>query len=266
MKIWEKFEMECTEYLNNNFGKYAGFIHFGGANSTTADILVRTNSGKNFYIDVKHSPAQCGQFVLTPRIETNLFEYSTQNSNSINEYAIVIMNYMNKFFGEYRNAGTAGKEIIFDNCQEVFAKWIIESYKNKNVQFFITNNYTILPVDRLNEYFDVSTKYRIKRSGSSSIGKTNIVAYAKLLSNDKAHNYNIRNVRIDGNKLFVSSDKNLHKLRFIHKYQEFMFSAKKGEYELRKLSNTYNANVIFSIRLKNNKSGISDSEFIEFLC
>ena len=118
----------------------------------------------------------------------------------------------------------------------------------------------------MNEYFDVSAKYRIKRSGSSSIGKTNIVAYAKLLSNDKAHNYNIRNVRIDGNKLFVSSDKNLHKLRFIHKYQEFMFSAKKGEYELRKLSNTYNANVIFSIRLKNNKSGISDSEFIEFLC
>lgn len=62
MAIWEDFEVECTDYLNKRFGAYARFIHQGGADSTVPDILVETNSGHSFYIDAKHSPAQCGQF------------------------------------------------------------------------------------------------------------------------------------------------------------------------------------------------------------
>ena len=36
-------------------------------------------------------------------------------------------------------------------------------------------------------------------------------------------------------------------------------------YEIRKLSNTFNANVIFSIELKSNDSGISIADFIFIL-
>ena len=40
MAIWEEFEIQCTDYLNNRFGAYARFFHQGGADSTVPDILV----------------------------------------------------------------------------------------------------------------------------------------------------------------------------------------------------------------------------------
>lgn len=265
MALWEDFEIDCTNYLNQKFGKYARFVHQGGVDSTVPDIFVKTVLGNTFYIDAKHLPAQCGQFVLLPNIETNSFEYSTQNVNRINEWANIIIKYMNKYFDEYREAGTTGKDIILDNGQDVFSNWIIDSYKDKNVKFFITNDYIILPIESFSDYFEISAKYRIKRSGSSSLGKNRVTDYAKLLSNNVAHNYRVTNVRIEGDKLFVSSDRELHNLRFKDRMYEYMFSARDGEYEVRKLSNTYNANVIFSIRFKGNMSGLSDKDFINCL-
>ena len=265
MAIWEDFEMDCTNYLNGKFGNYAKFIHQGGTDSTVPDILVKTVSGKTFYIDAKHSPAQCGQFVLLPNLKTGTFQYSTQNVNYINEWANIIIRHMNKYFDEYRESGTSGKDIILDNSQYVFSNWIIESYKDKNVRFFITNDYTILPIEMLADYFEISAKYRIKRSGSSSLGKSRVDAYAKLLSNNMAHNYAVTDVRIDGDKLFISSDKELHNQRFVDRMYEYMFSARGCEYEIRKLSNTYNANVIFSIKYNGTISGLSDKDFINYL-
>ena len=75
MERWEEFEIQCTEYLNQKFGAYANFIHQGGANSTVSDILVHTNTGNSFYMDVKHSPAQCGQFVLLPDLRDCLISF-----------------------------------------------------------------------------------------------------------------------------------------------------------------------------------------------
>ena len=66
MPIWEDFELKCTDYLKKNFGQYAEYYHQGGADSTVPDILVKAENGKSFYIEVKHCPAQCGQFVLSP--------------------------------------------------------------------------------------------------------------------------------------------------------------------------------------------------------
>lgn len=119
MAIWEKFEIQCTDYLNRKFGTYARFIHQGGADSTVSDILVETKRGKSFYIDVKHSPAQCGQFVLLPDLETCTFKYSRQNVNPINRYAEIIIDYMNEDFDAFREAGTAGKDINMRNGEAV---------------------------------------------------------------------------------------------------------------------------------------------------
>ena len=58
MKLWEEFEIQCTDYLNKRFGQYAKFSHQGGTNSTVPDIFVQTNSGNHFYMEAKHSPAQ----------------------------------------------------------------------------------------------------------------------------------------------------------------------------------------------------------------
>lgn len=262
MKSWEKFELECMNYLNKQFGRYATFIHQGGTDSSVSDILVRTNSGKQFYIDVKYLPAQCGQFVLLPNLKTCSFEYSKENMNEINDYTRMIIQHMNQNFNEFYKADTAGKEVKMENGSYIFSKWIIQTYKEKGVKFFITNNFTMIPIEKIEMYFEVSAKYRIKRSGSSSVGKNRITS---VLNHIDSNDFVINRNRIDGSKLFVESESNLHNHRFIYQEYEYMFSKRDQEYEVRKLSNTYHANVIFSIKKMNQIQGISDKEFIQML-
>lgn len=262
MSKWEDFEIECTVFLNRRFGEYATFIHQGGSDSTVPDILVQTKTGNSFYMDAKHCPAQCGQFVLIPNIETGTFEYSNLNANRINSYAKLIMQYMNQSFDEYREAGTAGKDIDMPNGTDIFSNWILQTYQDKGVRFFITNHFTILPIEHLQKYFDVTAKYRIKRSGSGNVGKNRLKLVMDYIL---SHNYNILSSRISNNKLFVVSPLSLHNKRFILQGNEYMFSLRGNEYELRKLSNTYNANVIFSIRQNSLTPGLNDTEFISFL-
>lgn len=262
MSTWEDFEIDCTKYLNDTFGDYATFTHQGGENATISDILVETQSGRSFYIEAKHCPAQCGQFVLLPDLETCTFEYSRQNANNINRYAELIMSYMNQSFDEFRESGTTGKDIAMENSSQIFSDWIIQIYREKGADFIITNNYTILPIERFLDYFEVTGKYRIKRSGSGNVGKSRhepVMDY--ILTND----YVINSSRVEGDKLFVSSHQSLHNHRFILRGIEYMFSLRGQEYELRKLSNTYNANVIFSIKKKNSSLGLSKEAFIEAL-
>ena len=261
MAVWEDFEIECTEYLNKTFGKYANFVHQGGSDSTVHDILVKTNKGTSFYIDAKHCPAQCGQFVLLPDITTNTFEYSRLNSTRINVYAQKIMNHMNNYFEDFKEAGTGGKEIVLDDGDDTFAKWIISTYKSNGVKYFITNDYVILPVDDFQRHFNVSAKYRIKRSGSSNTGRARIV---EIINYIRSHGYAISDTRTVGDKLFVRSQVALHNKRFIYQGYEYMFSLRDNEFEIRKLSNTFNANVIFSIN-KKRASGLTREQFAKEL-
>lgn len=260
MSIWKDFENDCTDYLNTNYGNYAIFTHQGKEDSTRPDILVKTCSHRSFYIEAKHSPAQCGQFVLLPNMESKSFEYSSKNINPINMYAQIIIHHMNQDFDTYKEAGRTGKDIIFPGCGKVFTDWIIDIYTKKDVKFIITNEYTILPLHRFAEYFSVTAKYRIKRSGSAPAGTSRHHIIHSYIRN----NYPIDTIYPDGKKLFVTSNTHLDKERFkIEKY-EYMFSQRDHVYEIRKLSNTFHANVIFSIE-KNNQSGISSDDFIDSL-
>lgn len=262
MNKWEKFEQDCVEFLNKTYGMYARFTHKGGADSAVPDILVETRQGFCFYIEAKHSPAQCGQFVLLPDIMTQTFQYSKQNTDSINSLAQMIIEYMNQKFDDYRNAGTAGKEIVMPGSQEIFAAWIAEHYRKKGVQFFITNGFKIIPIRQFRECFEISATYRVKRSGSSDVGKKRISVVKDFLFRQ---DYEIRNVQTEGNKLFITSDLPYHDQRFILNEYEYMFSQRGERYEIRKLSNTYNANVIFSVKLNEYASGLTDQEFITAL-
>lgn len=262
MPNWFDFEIECTDYLKHRFGAFAHFYHQGGADSTIPDILVKTNRAGSFYIEAKQSPAQCGQFVLLPDILSRTFVYSEKNPKQINVYAEKIIDYMNTKFDEYREAGTAGKQIVMENGQAIFSAWIIKTYREKGVKFFITNNHTILPVEKFPKYFFVTAVYRVKRSGSDNVGKRGLTSVLRFI---ESCGYPITGSHIEGEKLFVTSNINLHDSHFILGKYEYMFSQRKNEYEIRKLSNTYNANVIFSIRQIENTPGLSDDEFINLL-
>ncbi|MFZ7242712.1 hypothetical protein ACLSZ5_06030, partial [Avibacterium avium] len=147
------------------------------------------------------------------------------------------------------------------NGSDIFSNWIIHTYKKKNVRFFITNNYTIFPIDCLKEHFEVTAKYRIKRSGSTNVGKLYINDVMKYV----IHNYKITNHRTENGKLFVISSQDLDKCKFKIFETEYMFSPRGSEYEIRKLSNTNNANVIFSVTQKASIKGMPKALFIDSL-
>lgn len=245
MKKWEKFEIACTEYLNDTYGNQALFMHCGGTDANVSDIRVETANGNCYYIEAKCCPAQCGQFVLFPNLEKQKFEYSAKNAIEPNLYAEKIISVMNEDFETFKNADSAGKTISFENDQDIFASWIKENYKRKNVKYIVTNGYKILSLEELEKAFFISAKYRIKKSGSSCVGKTKINHVMDYL--DK--NYRIDDYRVNGGKLFVISKDDLRNSRFAICGTEYMISQRNEGYEVRKLSNTFNANVIFSINL-----------------
>ena len=262
MQKWEIFEERCTDYLNKTFGKYATFRHKGGSDSTTPDILATTANGASFYIEAKQGSAQCGQFVLLPDITKTQFIYSPRNITPINPYSEIIMAHMNKHFEHFKNAGTKGEKITFPNDKDIFAKWVISTYRQKNVRFFITDNNTLIPLEQFDQYFDISATYRIKRSGSRSAGKGNASIIVKHLQDGS---YTIEKYRDSNSKLFIHSSDDLNHETFKIAGNEYMFSQRDNEYEIRKLSNTFNANVIFSIKLKPNMSGLAKAGFIKYL-
>ena len=129
----------------------------------------------------------------------------------------------------------------------MFQNWVTEAYKKKNVKYFIVNDYRIFPLDEFSNNFNLSAKYRVKRSGSAPVGSRDSIQ--EVLEYVKSH-FSITGARIDGKKLFVSSNSELHGIRFVISDTEYMLSKRGSEFEVRRLSNTFNANVIFSVSLK----------------
>lgn len=257
MEQWLAFEVQCTKYLNQKFGERASFCHLGGEDSTVPDILVTTYSGRRFYMDAKLAPAQCGQFVLLPSVANRCFVFSDRNKTNLIPQVQVIINHMNANFEAYKEAGTAGKEIDLNDGGKTFCEWIISTYIQKGVEFFITNDYTILPIRDFAKHFHVTAMYRVKRSGSAAVGKRNL---SRVIQYIKASGYPVERHVAEGGKLFIYSSVNLHDERFIFDGFEYMFSYRGDRFEIRKLSNTFNANVIFSI-FKKEQKGLSDTEF-----
>lgn len=262
MSLWQDFEKDCLKYLFDNFNKYASFEAIGGADSTVSDIKVVTKTNKEFFIEVKHSPAQCGQFVLIPNDKTQTFEFSNRNASRLTPAAKEIINNMNLNYIKYKNAGTAGQNIEFENSDKFFAKWIIEYYKNKETKFIITNNYLLFHIKDILNYFDIGCQYRIKKSGSSSVGMIHKDSVIKFIDKMKLNNY--RYSYNNGNLIVFTTD-NIDKKIVKIESNSYMFSKRSDCYEIRKLSNTKNANVIFTVNLKSNLSGISNQDFIKEL-
>ena len=162
---------------------------------------------------------------------------------------------------EFKNAGTKGKKIDFEGYNEVFYKLIIKMYKVKGVKYFITNGNLILPIEKFPEYFSVIGKYRIKKSGTYKIPKKNI----EKVSNYIKSNFSIIQTQKIDDRLFVFSNDNLDKKTFTIDNINYGIFKRDVNFEIRKLSNTFNPNVIFNIKLNKNKEGISVEDFKKIL-
>ncbi|ACF07076.1 Uncharacterised protein [Metamycoplasma arthritidis] len=214
----------------------------GDCDSTTSDILFE-NSINEFYIEAKMPNAQSGQFVLFPDVDKKVFKYSSKNKSSLNEYTRSIINFMDNSFDNFYNSKPSGNNI--EMTKSVFYNWIINHYKNKGVRFFITKGYDddfiIFPIEKFPKYFDVSAKYRVKKSGSSNLNNSNKPDLENALKSEGI------NYHFDGLDIVTATELDGKKIN--SKSYNYLFRKDKNKYKVKKLSNTKNANVIFSIRL-----------------
>ena len=242
---WQKFEQMAVSYLK---GKYGNFFELKGeSNSNTSDILFRKEYN-DFFIEVKMPEAQCGQFVLIPNREEKKFEYSSKNKTKKNNYTNEIINYMNDNFEKFNISSTSGVDINMRNF--TFYNWIIEYYKEKNVKFFITQsdkNFIIFPIENFSCYFEVTAKYRMKKSGSSPL--------SDLSKNDFEEALKKANISYKFKGLDITTDEELDGRKICGENRTYLLRKKDDTlYKVRQLSNTENCNVIFSIKLKANIS------------
>lgn len=244
---WQSFENECYNYLNSKYGSIAKFIALGKSDSKHSDIQVFPVHDLPFFVEIKSSEAQCGQFVLIPDETQHKFIYSEKNPTPFFSTTKMIMDHMDSLFREYVNAGTAGRQISLD--KNIFYHWVKDYYTSKNVKFFITkaSNYIVFPIEQFDAYFDISCTYRMKRSGSSSPSKSNIREIEDILLKN-----NIKGQLVTyGKEYYLKTAMNITDLKLKGSRYTYIFrAAENSQYRIRRLSNTCNSNVIFQISLK----------------
>ena len=259
---WKEFEQECYNYLQKKYSnEEVLFIKLGEEDSTKPDILVSLSADEEFYIETKEAKAQCGQFVLLPNDSVSVFEYSPRNKSLLDTYSSSIIYHMNNRYNQYRNAGTRGVSIDLD--QMIFVNWIKNYYGNKGVKFFITKGstgYIIFPLEKFEKYFDVTAKYREKKSGSAKPSKNDLSIVERILVSNYVNDYAIR---FEGKKMHVTTEKEINKMQVeVGEYAYLFKKYANNDYIVTRLSNTYNSNVIFSISLKNGQD-IYDLKYFE---
>lgn len=253
---WKYFEKNCFELVSNNYQQYnVTFIPYGKSDSTKADIAVSKNNIIHFYMETKKPKAQCGQFVLLPDNNLDIFNYSPKNKTPINNYSLEIIEYMNNNYKTFKNAGTKGETINIE--KEIFQKWITTYYSYKNVEFFISkynNELVIIPIHKFSDYFDITCKFRVKRSGSR-----NPVSKDVNLINKAAEKAGYVDLKIQFKEKkchAISNNKMNNKKLSYGDYTYYFKEIEKNDFIVTKLSNTFNSNVIFSINLKKGQDKI----------
>lgn len=241
MEIWEIFEQNCLRHLKTQYEN--GVIKFeakGGSDSTIPDIEAFTTQGESFFIEVKMPNAQSGQFVLLK--EGNQFIYSPKNKSPQTYETRTIQTHINSNFSTFENVGTTAINITLPSSS--FSSWIINYYKSKGVKFVVSQfngDFVILPIERFADYFNIEANFRIKKSGSGELPKKYITEVAEFFSSGT--------VSQEGKKVYLYSTMQSNKQQFSIGDIDIQLSLKApNKYEIRKLSNTKNANVIFSIK------------------
>ena len=211
--------------------------------------------GQNkFNIEVKSPSAQSGQFVVLE--ESGKLVFSSRNKSN-NEEAEPFLVYMNANYDKFAKANTAGIKLEMD--VDEYNAWIIRHYLNKNSQFVITydgQSFVIFPTKQYGKYFQTTCKYRIKTSGSNEV--------PIYMINDVVRLFNGTSHRYESKKLYVKSLTEYSKGDYLtlgeYNYRVSEKSSD-GYLYIRRLSNTRNPNVIFSVSLKRGQDAIDLNTF-----
>lgn len=277
MANWEKFEHECYEKLQKDYGKFAKILPHGKSDSTKPDIEIILPNGQNFFIEVKSRNAQCCQFVLFPDDETKTFHFSERNKMIKTGACKTIIDYMEKNYSRYCKPTQSGIDI--NVTTDTLYALVDEYYSAKLVKFFMTkdynDNYIIFPAAKFKNYFNITSCYRKKKSGSSEPSEIHIPEIEQALT-DYSIKGSVDITTVDKPRCFLTTDNNaLHKERLI--CTDYTYQLKTNEhskkiiaphilayiYEVRKLSNTNNPNVICQLDLKDVRQDVDDLKSFE---
>lgn len=265
---WKEFEKDCFKYLSEKYTGDFSLEPHGESDSTKADVEIVFADDSNFFIEIKESSSQCCQFVLFPNKELKNFEVSTdvKSPNTHNRQAIV--EHMNGNYKKYSKVGRNG--IPIDVEKDILYGWVADFYTAKKVKFFMTkgDEYIIFPIGKFAHYFDICAFYRKKPSGSGEPSKKNNLTEIDEGIKEYSLSGMIEFVSIEGKtRCFFHTDSNIHKKRIVCANHTYQFKSNKHSkkvplkkehvYEVRRLSNTANPNVICQLSLKNS-SQISD--------
>lgn len=256
MNNWKDFETLNVNYLKDNLINLNVDIEkMGDADSTRPDIqIVLNNNLKKFFIETKMPSSQTSQFVV--EIENNRFIYGKKNKFESNEFSEEIINILNENFKYYKNVGQSGLEVPVPML--IAFGWIVSNMKNKNVEFIMSvdnhNNNVIIPVEKFNEFFNVKTILRRKKSGSTPIPKiyyddfkTNLekefIDYSPIIFIQSNHLYIKLNKELSKNECYIKSD-------LLENKSYYLSNTEDNVYEVKLTSATNNPNIIFELSAK----------------
>jgi hypothetical protein len=240
---WKRFESDSCDFLKALIGGIAQVECLGSSDSTVPDIRVTPTKGKPFFVEAKLCPSQAGQFVVDPDFETGTVKFGDKNKTEENMYTSEILKFLS---GNIRDLKDSRKPIteVLPNRPEVLSGWIMQYYREKDVAFFISNDMRIVPIDKVDYAFKVSAKCREKKSGSRRTPKKDFAPLSEFLKSEFGGS-RVTRVR-DKFVWLIESD--LSGTVFKFGSSRYMFSGS-GPFEIRKLGNTNNLNVIFSLEL-----------------
>ncbi len=277
MKKWEKLEKDCFQQLSTMYGDYIKILPYGKSDSTKPDLKIILPNGKSFFIEIKSPNAQCCQFVLFPDEKKKSFYFSPGNKTQLTQSCSQIIQYMNSHYLQYHKPNQKGIKIDIKN--DVLYNLVNEYYTPKMVKYFMTQtkngDFIIFPSSQFKDYFNITAWYRRKKSGSSEPTQKHIPEIKQNLIYYSI-NGDINIVEMDKPRCFLMSDNdNLHKERLICTNYTYELKENKNSqilsqegfmsyiYEIRKLSNTNNPNVICQLELKNIQQSLKDLQSFE---
>lgn len=247
MKEWEVLEIKCGEHLHNTYGSNdLQFKVAGGSNSNTNDIQVIKDKKCILAIECKSPNAQSGQFVLFVDEANKKFIYSPKNKTPYDDAVKLVLSEMDSKFDEC--CVSSAKDLPIAN--EVIVNWVKNHYINtKHSKYGITesnNGFIIFPISKMDEYFDFTAQYRVKKSGSSRPSRRNEDELNMLLNNMGISS----SVEFVNRECFARFNRTDEEFVLVGEKYRYKFIKEGEQYRVRRLSNTCNANFIVTIKLK----------------
>ena len=251
LQKWEVFQNEATDFLNDYFN--IDFAMEGGFDATTSEITARKADKVLTTIEAKFCPAQAGQIILLS--DGTKFEFSDKSKNSSNVYTQEIIEYLNANYSSFLGTNSATIPVSNISYSTLF-KWVKTVYKQKNVEWIIASkefcnliadDTLFVPLDEIENYFDISIVFRRKKTGNDHIPGKDLLDFQEemdLINSD----YQIKRTN---NRYLLTLNSKVTNFNIGTKYLLSMTN-QDCQYYIKKKDMNTNPNVVFQLNLKDN--------------